>query len=410
MARNILIFADGTGNEGGLLPDASCTNVYNLYRATHVGPDSPIDPEKQLAFYVAGIGTPIPGETLSLWRRINLAIEQACGTGLTKRIIACYVAILGFWQPGDRLYLFGFSRGAYTARCLAHVLELIGIPTESDGAPLDLDPAKLRKIARAAVKILYRWGLPVKNTQKRDLVAQNFRQAHKCLVGPETGAAAYFIGVWDTVAALGWAHLGPVLEWLNLWPLTYDRHFPPSVRFARHAMAIDEYRRDFVRVPWGGSGTVFQPPQPGEPEQFVQIWFAGNHADIGGSYPNNESRLSDITLKWMSDFIEQELPVGARVQVNRAVLECWPSSAGMMHDECMVGIGGTPLRWYPADRNVPTQAVLHATVYERLAMEKVRNFHGYGPYRPAPLRNHEKAKKYFENLSGAKAIPGSPPP
>lgn len=352
------------------------------------------------------MGTPIPG-TASRWQRIKEAAQQAYGGGITKKIIDCYVAILGVWQPGDRIYLFGFSRGAYTVRCLAHALELIGIPTkEANGQALDLDPKQLRKLANSAVKILYRFGLPIRNAEQRDRNAEMFRNTYKCVAGPERGAVPYFIGVWDTVAALGWTHLRAALEWVHLWPLQYDEHFPKTVRFARHGMAIDEYRRDFVRVPWGGSGTVL-PGKPGEPEPFQQIWFAGNHADIGGSYPENESRLSDITLKWMADFIELELPAEGRVYIDRSVLRCSPSSSGMMHDECMVALGGTPLRWYPADRNVPTQAVLHDTVYERLAMQEVRNFLGYGPYRPAPLRNHEKAKKYFEGLSGA--APGGPP-
>ena len=119
------------------------------------------------------------------------------------------------------------------------------------------------------------------------------------------------------------------------------------------------------------------------------------------------SRLSDVALKWMADFVEHELPAEGRVYIDRSVLRCSPCSSGMMHDECMVGMGGTPLHWYPADRNVPTQAILHETVYERLGMKEVRNFLSYGPYRPAPLKNHEKAKKYFEDLSAA--APGDPP-
>jgi hypothetical protein len=68
----------------------------------------------------------------------------------------------------------------------------------------------------------------------------------------------------------------------------------------------------------------------------------------------------------------------------------------MMHDECMVGVGGTSIRWSAAIRNVPDTAKLHDTVYERLSMDKVRNFTSYGPYRPAALRNHAKAKTFFE--------------
>jgi hypothetical protein len=160
--------------------------------------------------------------------------------------------------------------------------------------------------------------------------------------------------------------------------------------------SIDETRRDFLRVPWGGSGTVLWPDRQNEPEQFGQIWFAGNHADVGGSYPENESRLSDITLKWMIDFITDEIPVEGRVTVDLQYMRLHPSSDGMMHDECMVGVGGTSIPWSVAIRNVPDTANLHDTVYERLRMDKVRNFTSFGPYRPAALRNHTKAKTFFE--------------
>jgi hypothetical protein len=116
------------------------------------------------------------------------------------------------------------------------------------------------------------------------------------------------------------------------------------------------------------------------------------HSDIGGSYPENESRLSDIALQWMSDFIANEIPEAGRVQIDRRVLTLFPSYDGMMHDECMVGIGGTPLHCYPRNRDVPSDATLHPTVYQRLELASVRNFTSYGPYRPA---NHAVAKKYF---------------
>jgi uncharacterized protein (DUF2235 family) len=386
VGKNILIFADGTGNEGGLLPDESRTNVYKLFRATRVDPDSTIHPDEQLAFYVPGIGTPSPGHSSKL-RRIRETVQQAIGGGLTLKIVDCYVAVISVWEPGDRIYLFGFSRGAYTVRCLAHVLEIIGIPTTEDasGKPINLEPTALRSLAKSAVKILYKWGLPVTDRGRRVKSAAEFRQTHACRVGPEAGALPYFIGVWDTVAAIGWT---------RLFPTKYDMHFPKEIRFARHAAAIDEYRKSFPRVQWGGSGTV-SAPKPGELPQFQQIWFAGNHADIGGSYPENESRLSDIALEWMADFIELRLPQEGRVKVNRDRLHYFPSSAGMMHDECKVGMGGTPLHWHAKDRDVPTDAVLHDSVYERLKLKSVRTFTGHEKYRPVPLRNHERAKEYF---------------
>jgi uncharacterized protein (DUF2235 family) len=138
MPRNILVFADGTGNEGGLIPDESRTNVYKLYRATRTGPDSPVDPSRQIAFYIRGVGT--PGDSnVGIWQRGWESIQQMVGAGLTSRIVDCYAAIISVWQPGDRIYLFGFSRGAYTARCVAHVLELAGVPTAGGADQLSLE-------------------------------------------------------------------------------------------------------------------------------------------------------------------------------------------------------------------------------------------------------------------------------
>ena len=186
------------------------------------------------------------------------------------------------------------------------------------------------------------------------------------------------ICVCDTVAALGWAHFRP---------MTYDGHFPRTVRFARHA---NGHRRIPPRFRARAMGWLRQGHrgETGRTRALPAGMVRRQSRHIGGSYPDNESRLSDITLKWMADFIE----------VDRSALRCSPSSAGMMHDECMVGMAGTPLHWYPADRDVPPDAILHETVYERLKIREVRNFIGYGPYRPAPLRNHAKAKVYYKDL------------
>jgi uncharacterized protein (DUF2235 family) len=133
--RNILVFADGTANEGGLLPDENRTNVYKLFRATRTTPETCIDPLKQIAFYISGIGTPAPGVQPSLSTKLHEEFDQVFGGGLGAKIIECYVAIISAWRPGDRIYLFGFSRGAYTVRCLAHVLELMGIPSRQRTVP-----------------------------------------------------------------------------------------------------------------------------------------------------------------------------------------------------------------------------------------------------------------------------------
>ena len=265
MPKNILVFADGTGNEGGLLPDESRTNVYKLYRATRTGPESTINPRDQLAFYVPGIGTPTPRHD-SRWDRFKETLRQSVGVGLTHKIIDCYVAIIGVWEPGDRIYLFGFSRGAYTVRCLSHVLEVCGIPTKRpSGDALLLDASSLRAAAKEAVGCLYILGMP-RSTDAALAKLLKFDELYAPKKGTEIGATAYFIGIWDAVAAVGWQRFFP--NW------AYDRHFPKDVRYARHLQSIDEGRKDFKRVPWGGSGTVLWPDRQNEPEQFDQIWFA----------------------------------------------------------------------------------------------------------------------------------------
>jgi len=152
--RNILVFSDGTGQAGGLLPDEVRSNVYKLYRATRCGPDTKIDPDKQLAFYDPGLGSKsAAGEIKIGWlRRIYNGLSSATGLGITKNIIDCYAALIYLWRPGDRIFLFGFSRGAYTVRCLGGVLGLCGIPETGEGRkPLLRDPATLHRIAKEAV-------------------------------------------------------------------------------------------------------------------------------------------------------------------------------------------------------------------------------------------------------------------
>jgi uncharacterized protein (DUF2235 family) len=286
------------------------------------------------------------------------------GFGISKKITDCYAAISGVWEPGDRIYLFGFSRGAYTVRWLAHVLELCGVPrNEPNGDRISLDPNSLRRIAKNVVSCAHWFGMPRKDGDA-DRRARQFRSTYKSEVGRAAGASAFFIGIWDAVAAIGWQRFLP--DW------AYDRHFTSDVQYARHLQSIDEERNDFKRVPWGGSGTVKWPDRQDEPEQFDQIWFAGNHVDIGGSYPENESRLSDITLAWMVEFITTKIPVSGRVFVAWNLLRLYPSADGMMHDECMVGIGGTMFRWSKGVRDMPDTAQLHPTVYERLQLHEFR--------------------------------------
>jgi uncharacterized protein (DUF2235 family) len=393
--RNILIFSDGTGQAGGLLPDERRSNIYKLFRATRCGPDSSIDPAEQLTFYDPGLGTQPHGIGLLAWtwRWIYNKASQAMGLGITANIIDCYAAILMLWEPGDRILLFGFSRGAYTVRCVGGVMALCGVPTTmKDGAPLRRDPKSTRAIASEAVKKVYQHVSSPKDTKylgQRKALAARFRARHRSDVDGAANEVPYFIGVFDTVAALGSPGLLLVLailaagfaalaSWLlsllglsfvrwflilasaalaagviaflktylkfatglegysfletlhftHLRMKFYDNELNPAVPYAKHALAIDENRADFEREPWTNEEMNSQD------KRFEQIWFAGNHADIGGGYPENEARLSDTAFQWM---VDEARAVPQGIKIDSDVLRLYPSPAGPQHDECKSG-------------------------------------------------------------------------
>lgn len=476
MGRNILIFSDGTGQAGGISFDENRTNIYKLYRATRVGPDSFINPAEQIAYYDAGLGsTPPSGGTLGyIVRRLHNFISQATGFGLTANITDCYEVLVRLWQPGDRIYLFGFSRGAYTVRCLGGVLALCGVPThEEDGRPLKRDGVSARRTAKRAVKRVYQHtsSRKVDQATRRQLqllsqrkgLAYEFRMNHGSGDGDEkSNAYPYFIGVFDTVAALadkaalvllffitaafglalsaaiywiaqllapkllsfvesleltymsmlilaGVAYLVthikaprtrkyPLWRTLHLNELRqrfYDTDLNENVPYARHAISIDENRANFDRVRWGSPRQV-RPPVPGAPNWFEQFWFAGNHSDIGGGYPENESRLSDIALAWMLD---AALSVPDGIKVDRSVLRLHPSSGGLQHDERKRGLGlitrWLGLNWKERRRRIRDNAIVHSSVRERFNLTAVLQHDVTEPYRPTPLREHVDFRDYY---------------
>lgn len=228
MAKNIVIFSDGTGQAGGINFDEARTNVYKLFRACRVGPDTRIDPSEQIAFYDPGLGSAADGGHFKVgWLRTfyNL-LSMATGLGITANIIDCYAAIIRLYEDGDRIFLIGFSRGAYTVRSLAGVMSYCGIPRHlPDGAPLRLDLQGSHELAQHAVKDVYQFCSSYDRKKvgsyllfmlrTRDAIAAKFRAEHGCSVVKDGTEQAnvfpYFIGVFDTVAALGNKWLAPVL-------------------------------------------------------------------------------------------------------------------------------------------------------------------------------------------------------
>jgi uncharacterized protein (DUF2235 family) len=463
--KNIVIYSDGTGQRGGLMFDERRSNVYKLYRATRCGPDSSVDPAEQLAFYDPGLGTLPPGNGLLVmraWRWFYNLAGRATGLGLTGNIIDCYAAIVRLWQPGDRIFLFGFSRGAYTVRCLSGVLGICGVPIQDEsGEPLQRDKKTAKRIASDAVKRVYQHTASKKESeaneretellrQRREL-ARRFREKHKStdpVDSMKSNGYPYFIGVFDTVASLAnplaivvlffvailtlaipsgmlayfvgkhgfwWWYgilavsvvvIGLVINRIKAvrwetglerkrrwrpfhfteWRMKfYDTDLNPNVGYARHAISIDECRNSFNRVGWGMPAVEKKSGR----EWFVQQWFAGNHSDIGGSYHENESRLSDISLKWMLD---EAVAVG--MKCDATVLKLFPDPNGPQHDESrssfLFRIAGK------LSRDIPPDAPLHDSVRERFGAAGVLDYDAFRPYRPGNLRGHKDVKHHYQ--------------
>lgn len=462
--KNIIIFSDGTGQRGGLMFDERRSNVYKLFRATRCGPDSSVNPAEQVTFYDPGLGTLPAGHDFGIMgaaaRTLYNFASQATGMGITRNIVDCYAAIIRLWEPGDHIFLFGFSRGAYTVRCLNAVLSICGVPTRDRGAaPLRRNDKTAKRIASEAIKKVYqhtesRTTSNATERQKellkqRSELASRFRNIYAAAAPADhtkSNAYPYFIGVFDTVASLanpgasillclmGVAALtmpSLILAYFTLtfwiwfamlaglvggvgvliyakqlirfevnlprkrkWRLFhftaprmkfYDTALDPNVSHARHAIAIDEFRHSFERVPWGSlrEGNCCA--------DFEQLWFAGNHSDVGGSYLENESRLSDISLKWMLD-----AAVSVGLRYDPLVLRLYPDFSGPQHDETRSSF----FRFFgKSPRPIPPDAPLHSSVVERLKCSAVLDYDIIRPYRPQNLREHTAVRELLSVIS-----------
>lgn len=482
MAKNIVVFSDGTGQEGGVREDQRLSNVYKMYRAGRVGPDSDISPVDQVCFYDPGLGTDgsVSGINGGL-RFLQKLLASVTGQGINANIADCYAFILDQYEAGDRIYLVGFSRGAYTVRCLANLMMLCGVPTTTPDGPLRRFRKQTHDIAAEAVsKVLMQGAGKPRGMYEADRLeqARRFRVRYGSNAPNDSdsaNAAPYFIGVYDTVAALGskglrrwiiaagllalaatsvaavagaftlvahalfrptflaiaalaalyagWRWIAEHLKatwypnrtgwqrWIPSWHFAvwragqYDRLLSRAVRFARSANAIDETRADFDRVRWGGKA---QEHVEGEALPFKQVWFAGNHSDVGGSYPEAQSRLSDIALDWM---IGEARSLPHPLIMEEGKLRRHPRPDGVQHCEVAsmhddverhVWLVFRPLaarlNWaeLPNGRQIDEAAEVHPSVRQRFDLPYVLRCSGTGPYRPQPLRNHRDYKQYFQ--------------
>lgn len=297
MGKNIVILFDGTSNEIA----ADRTNILRLFGALR-------RTERQLVYYDPGVGTFGADDAWSrTWRKTVEVWGLATGWGIDSNVKQAYRFIVENYEPAprdkdgkrigenDRIFIFGFSRGAYTARVLAgfiHSLGLIrrehlnlvdyayrtykGIPDHQAPSPATPSPEDGSAPSAFAAMRLY------------ERTLKGIRPTIELL------------GLFDTVASV--IEPGKVGLQFKTHPFT-NRN--PSVRHVRHAVAIDERRTMFRPELWPLEqpfwGSPFRPPEdrPVEPQDVKEVWFAGVHGDIGGGYPEQQSALIKVPLAWM---------------------------------------------------------------------------------------------------------------
>jgi uncharacterized protein (DUF2235 family) len=297
--RNIVICCDGTGNE----ISENISNVLKLYRCLRKTEKTQ---PRQLVFYDPGVGTL---ERPDVWHKLkqdfNAILGLATGYGLDDNVLAAYDFLVRNFRDGDQIYLFGFSRGAYTARVLAGLIHKVGLisPEQANLAGSGLIAYKQFSSdeapkLRANLKLLTDAGDedgPLPQTPF-DNAAQFAR------ICSSRWPTIRFVGVWDTVASV----IVPRPDRFYL-PSMEELAFTianPSVQTFRQAISIDERRSMFRCKHWHAPQT-FQHNRfndaHAEPQDILQVWFAGVHGDIGGGYPERESGLSKYPLLWMID-------------------------------------------------------------------------------------------------------------
>jgi uncharacterized protein (DUF2235 family) len=213
MPKNIVILSDGTG-QGASMPKAERTNVWKLWDATKKA-----DLANQVTFYDEGLGAEHKREW---WRWAYDLASRATGLGISQNIKDCYTALIEYYEPGDRVFLFGFSRGAFTVRSLGGVLSLCGIPRldAAGNSPRDRQNKKgrLALVEEAVEKVYKQYGDNEKEKERIALGAEYRARYDSFSIEASDPPFPYFIGVWDTVRALGIPGSSGLVFWRHAFP------------------------------------------------------------------------------------------------------------------------------------------------------------------------------------------------
>lgn len=334
--RNILICCDGTGNE----VSGDLSNVLKLFRMADKD-------EGQRVFYDPGVGT-IGSD--NAWEQLRTKAKGvfglATGAGLDDNILDAYRFLVQTYVSGDRIYLFGFSRGAYTVRALAAFVHMVGLLAPDQINLCDYALTTYKRAGWRQESAQERAGRAHDGGAAATMEASAGHDSFQSVwdfgrVTRTRRVTIHFMGCWDTVASMIVPRPGLFsLPSLRTLPFTRKN---PSVRAFRHAMAVDERRRMFRLNRWTEGQTFvidpFTTPRTTAPQDCRQVWFAGVHSDVGGGYPESESALSKFPLIWM---IEQAVAHGLRIDQTLFRHLAWgdpgghhvyvpPDAGGMMH-------------------------------------------------------------------------------
>lgn len=285
--KRLVICCDGTWNRAD---NTTVSNVEKIARTIQLEPEQAAGVQ-QMVLYLPGVGT--------AGYQTDKILGGAFGLGLTNNVLNAYRFLSINYQPGDEIFIIGFSRGAYTARSLAGMVGKVGLLTREAMIGGHLPEAGQRYRHRGEWP--QEWSSP-----------EQFRAEHCHPSVPIT-----FLGVFDTVGALG------VPGVLGKRHQFHDVELGDAVRVARQALAVDEPRMKFEPCLW----LAPPPDKPQQPGRIKQVWFEGAHSDVGGGY--EEAGLSDTALLWMA----------AEAQAQGLVFDCalfreqlGPGTPVMRHD------------------------------------------------------------------------------
>ncbi len=305
-SANIVLFSDGTGNSSGKL---FRTNVWRTYQAVDLKDPQQLQIPRQFAFYDDGVGT-------SSFRPLAF-LGGAVGVGLARNVRDIYAFVCRTYQPGDKIYAFGFSRGAFTIRIA------LGLILDQGLVRYDGNEGTLKRKVNAAYRRFRR-----DNFNHAGGLVQSLRWTRDCIIGawersprptydevrnpnvPGSTIEIEFVGLWDTVAAYGLPvdEMTRAVDWA-FWPLTMpDYDLSPRVKRAMHALSLDDERNTFHPKLWNETeadvvrpGGQTRPPKDGDEwsdaSRISQVWFAGVHSNLGGGYPDDT--LSYVSLGWI---------------------------------------------------------------------------------------------------------------